>query len=74
MPKTQSAKRAKVAQVLGEFAEGELSSGSGAPVKRPKQALAIALSEAGLSKPKRTARPASRTKARAPDLVTVNRR
>lgn len=46
-------KQAKVAQVMREFKSGKLKSSSGEPVKSPKQALAIALSEAGMSrKPK----------------------
>jgi hypothetical protein len=39
---------------MQEFKSGKLKSGSGEPVKSPQQALAIALSEAGLSrKPKK---------------------
>jgi hypothetical protein len=43
---------AKIAKVMGEFKKGELHSGSkeGPKVKSPKQAMAIALSEAGKSK------------------------
>jgi hypothetical protein len=38
---------AKVAKVMGEFKEGSLHSGKGGKVvKSPKQAIAIALSEA----------------------------
>lgn len=42
----------KVKKVLDEFKEGKLHSGSkkGPIVKNPKQGIAIALSEAGLSK------------------------
>lgn len=41
----------KVAKVMREFKAGELHSGkSGKVVKNPKQAIAIALSEAKLSK------------------------
>ncbi len=48
-PKTE---QAKVDKVMGEFKKGELHSGSkqGPVVKNPKQAVAIALSEAGLSR------------------------
>jgi hypothetical protein len=46
-------KQAKVAKVMREFKSGKLKSSSGEAVKSPKQALAIALSEAGVSrKPK----------------------
>lgn len=40
----------KIATVEAEFKRGTLRSGSGAHVKNPKQAIAIALSEAGKSK------------------------
>jgi Family of unknown function (DUF6496) len=43
-----SKKRGKVAKVMGEFKRGQLHSGSsqGPTVSNPKQAIAIALSEA----------------------------
>lgn len=41
--------RATVQQVMHEFKHGELESGQGGKVKNPKQAIAIALSEAGAS-------------------------
>jgi len=41
----------KVGKVMGEFKEGTLHSGKdGKVVKNPKQAIAIALSEAGMAK------------------------
>jgi Family of unknown function (DUF6496) len=40
----------KVHTVMHEFKQGTLESGSGAPVENRKQAVAIALSEAGASK------------------------
>lgn len=43
--------KAKV--VMKEFKRGTLHSGSGAIVRNPKQAIAIAMSEAGMSKRKR---------------------
>ena len=43
----------KVGKVMREFKAGKLHSGKKGPVvKNPKQAIAIALSEAGMSKPK----------------------
>lgn len=51
MKKTKAAK--KVAKVMREYGKGELHSGKGGPVvKSQKQAVAIALSEAGVSKKK----------------------
>ena len=50
-------KQAKVKKVMKEFKEGKLKSGgSGKKVKNRKQAIAIALNEAGVSKKKRKAR------------------
>ena len=50
-------KQAKVKKVMKEFKQGKLKSGgSGKKVKNRKQAIAIALSEAGVSKKKRKAR------------------
>lgn len=45
----------KVKKVMGEYKRGELKSSSGAKVMSKDQAIAIALSEAGLSKPKKKA-------------------
>jgi len=54
---TKSAK--KVGKVMGEFKEGTLHSGKGGKVvTNPRQAVAIALSEAGKSLPKRGQRTA----------------
>jgi hypothetical protein len=52
-PKTKAGKQAKVKAVLHEFKAGTLRSSAGPKVTNRKQAQAIALSEAGLSKPKR---------------------
>lgn len=47
--------KSKVKKVMKEFSEGKLHSGSkkGPMVSNPKQGIAIALSEAGLSKKKK---------------------
>ncbi len=42
--------QAKVGVVMSEFKRGTLHSGSGDIVRNPKQAIAIALSEAGMEK------------------------
>ena len=50
MKKTKA--EAKISKVMREYKEGTLHSGKGGKVvKKPKQAIAIALSEAGMSKP-----------------------
>ena len=53
-PKTKSGKQAKVGKVMKEYKAGELHSGSktGPAVTNRKQAVAIALSEANMSKKK----------------------
>ena len=51
MKKQLTGKQKKVGKVMREFKKGKLHSGkSGKIVKNPKQAIAIALSEAKLSK------------------------
>jgi hypothetical protein len=40
----------KIKKVMGEYKRGTLKSSSGAKVKSRKQAVAIAMSEAGMSK------------------------
>ena len=50
-PKTKAGKQRKVGTVMHEFGQGNLQSSSGQKVTNPKQAVAIALSESGQSKP-----------------------
>jgi len=51
---TKKEKQAKIRLVMKEFKSGKLKSSSGEKVTTPAQALAIALSEAGMSrKPKK---------------------
>jgi len=53
VPKTKAGKMKKVGKVMKEFKTGSLHSGKGGKVvKSPKQAIAIALSEAGMAKKK----------------------
>lgn len=54
-PTTKAGKMAKVGKVMKEFKASTLNTGSkkGPIVKSPKQAIAIALSSAGMSKKKK---------------------
>jgi hypothetical protein len=47
---TKKEKQAKVAKVMREFKAGTLKGSDKKPVKNRKQAIAIALSEAGMSR------------------------
>lgn len=50
-PTTKKGKMEKIGKVMGEYKEGTLHSGKGGPVvKSRKQAVAIAMSQAGMSK------------------------
>jgi hypothetical protein len=57
MKLTEAAK--KIGKVMGEYKDGKLNSSSGQKVKSRDQALAIAMSEAGRSMPKRGGRTAT---------------
>ena len=50
MPKQSKPQKETVERVMHEFKHGELETGTGKKVKNPKQAIAIALHEAGASK------------------------
>ena len=49
MARQTKAQKKTVERVMHEFKHGELETGTGRKVKNPKQAIAIALSEAGSS-------------------------
>ena len=52
-PRTKVGKKRKVSKVLSEFKRKSLKSSSGRKVTSRKQAIAIALSESGLSRKRR---------------------
>jgi hypothetical protein len=52
---TKKQKQAKIARVLREFKAGTLKSSSSEKITNYKQAVAVALSEAGMSMPKKDA-------------------
>jgi len=70
MAKQSKAQRETVERVMREFKEGELETSRGAPVRTQRQAVAIALHEAGASRDETPAGNRSnlrRTKARERD-------
>jgi hypothetical protein len=67
MAKETKAQRETVERVMHEFKHGELEQGHGGTVRNPKQAIAIALSEAGASNqqsPQENRRHLAETKAK----------
>lgn len=62
--KSTKAEKKKVKKVMHEYKEGKLHSGSkeGPVVTNPAQARAIALSEAGLARPKKTPKKTAKKK------------
>lgn len=67
MAKQSRQQKKTVGRVMHEFKHGELKSGSGGKVKSPRQAIAVALSEAGASRrksPKQNKRQLAKTRSR----------
>jgi len=64
----------KEAKVMREFKKGTLKSGSGAKVTSRKQAIAIALSEAGKSKKKPAKLPSKPKKMNALDKAIMKQK
>jgi hypothetical protein len=67
MARQSSAQKKTVERVMHEFKHGELERGRGGKVRNPKQAIAIALREAGASKyesPKKNRENLCKTKAK----------
>lgn len=72
MAKETPKQRATVERVMHEYKEGDLKSGSGRKVKNEKQAVAIALSEAGVSREKGSAqnkKNAKRSESRSDEMT-----
>lgn len=70
MAKQSKPQRETIERVMREFKEGDLETSRGAPVRNQRQAVAIALHEAGASRdetPARNRRNLHRTKAREQD-------
>jgi hypothetical protein len=67
MPKQSPEQKKTVSRVMHEYKHGELESGTGKKVKNPRQAVAIALHEAGASNeesPEKNAENLRKTKAK----------
>ncbi|MBL1257588.1 MULTISPECIES: DUF6496 domain-containing protein [Methylocystis] len=67
MPKQSPEQKKTVSRVMHEYKHGELESGAGKKVENPRQAVAIALHEAGASKeetPQKNAENLRKTKAK----------
>jgi len=65
MPKESKEQKKTVGRVMHEYKHGELETGTGKPVKSKRQAVAIALKEAGASNresPKKNKENLARTK------------
>jgi hypothetical protein len=66
-PRQNPAQKETVGRVMHEFKHGKLETSRGTPVKNPRQAIAVALHEAGASReesPARNRRNLAHTKAR----------
>lgn len=67
MPKQSPEQKKTMSRVMHEYKHGELESGTGKKVKNPRQAVAIALHEAGASNeesPEKNAENLRKTKAK----------
>jgi hypothetical protein len=77
VPKQNPGQRRTIGRVMHEYKHGELEAGSGRKVRSPKQAVAIALSEAGASDRKSGAsnrRAAARTREKERHGETAQQR
>lgn len=75
MPQQTPAQQRKIHKVMHEFKEGELESGrSHQKVTNPKQAVAIALSEAGASNPPSQRKSSKQSKTSQKALQTRTRK
>jgi hypothetical protein len=77
MAKQSRPQKMTVRRIMHEYKHGELKSSTGRRVKNPKQAVAIALSEAGVSRkqsPKGTRRRLKEIKRRTPRGQTTTAR
>lgn len=65
MPKESKSQRRKVSRVMREYKHGELKSGRGGKVKKRRQAIAIAMREAGVARPRKARKAKSARRRRA---------
>lgn len=70
MPQQTPAQERKIHKVMHEFKEGDLKTSHGRKVTSPKQAIAIAMSEAGADKPPSQRSHSKRAKAASKAMNT----